>query len=329
MKHIQFICLFLFASLSVKAQQVPRTVVAEHFTNSYCSVCANRNPGLYQNLAQFPQVLHLAIYPSSPYASCTINQYNKPEQDARTNFYGAYGGTPRLFVQGVEYGGDFTNVNLFQSQLGSTSSFAATIAISLLNANTGEARLVITKKDTSTLDTLSLYAVLALDTLNFTSNNGEAHHYDVFRKSIWGIDPVKVAMPLVVGDSVVYTKTFTVNADWDTNRIYATVMLQRSDMVMEQAARSNALQTTSNPTGVNTTSIEPQTTIYPNPAIDKLYINKHLSGVASIYDLQGRQLHLQNLKGGDPISLSSLVPGFYLLHIESTTGIIRFSFLKQ
>ena len=329
MKQFQFLCLFLIAGISVRAQQVPRRVVAEHFTNSYCSICANRNPALYQNLSQFPQVLHLAIYPSAPYAACPINQYNKQEQDARTNYYGVYGSTPRLLVQGVEFTGSFSSASLFQSQLNTTSSFAADLSVRLLNPTTGEARLVIIKKDASTIDSLKLYAVLAYDTLNFTSNNGEAHHYDVFRKSIWGLNPVSIALPLAVGDSMIYTKTFTVNADWISNHIYATAMLQRADKSMEQAARSNALQIPSNPTGVGTTNASVHTTIYPNPAVDKLYINMAGTGQARIYDLQGRKLQDQNLKEGVPVIVSSLVPGCYLLVITCTDKTIQFPFIKQ
>ena len=76
-------------------------MLVEHFTNTYCSVCASKNHGFYANLWRYPQVWHVAYHPSSPYAACPLSMANVPENDARTNYYGVYGGTPRLVIQGA------------------------------------------------------------------------------------------------------------------------------------------------------------------------------------------------------------------------------------
>ena len=79
--------------------QVEQKVIIEHFTNTRCGTCANKNPAFYETLANYPQVLHVAYHPSSPYANCAFNQQNKEDNDARTHFYNIYGGTPRAVVQ--------------------------------------------------------------------------------------------------------------------------------------------------------------------------------------------------------------------------------------
>jgi hypothetical protein len=91
----------LFFVSSITLAQVPKKVVVEHFTNTRCSVCASRNPGFYNNYKTQAGVIHLAIHPSSPYAACVLSQHNPVENDARTNYYGVYGGTPVLVIQGV------------------------------------------------------------------------------------------------------------------------------------------------------------------------------------------------------------------------------------
>jgi hypothetical protein len=326
-------CCVLMLTTAV-AQPVPRKVVVEHFTNTLCSICASRNPGFYQNLAQFPDVLHLAIHPSAPYAACPLNQYNTPEQDARTNYYGVYGGTPRLAIQGtvIAASADYNSGSLFQSELGTFSSFAANIAIQPINATNGTATLTIIKNDTSTLDSLSLYAVLAIDTLQFAAGNGETIHYDVFRKSIWGAAPVKVALPLVLGDSVVYTQGFTIDAGWPSNRIYATAILQRIDNRVEQAARSSFLQQTTSTSSVTFSGKQLGYHVYPNPVSQRLTIEPSPTGTteARVYDLQGRILISQSVSPNQKsIIVDALAPGVYILSVHDQKASQLLRFIKQ
>lgn len=315
MKYVSGIVLSLVFSVSLSAQPVARRVVAEHFTNSFCSVCANRNPGLFQTLAQYPQVLHLAIYPSAPYAACPLNQYNKPAQDARTNYYIIYGSTPKLIVQGREIpsGTAFTNPSIFTSESDSLTAFDAVMSIRQLSSNTGEARVSIYKKDLSDLDSLWLYAVLAQDTLHFAANNGEQHHYDVFKKSIWGINPVKVAVPGNLADSVSYTTTFTIDAAWASNTISATVLLQRNDKRLEQAARSGRLLLANSPTAIATPVSTRGMYVYPNPAGDRLSFSESPSGNVAIYNLQGKLLQEAPVSTNNTLMLHDLAPGIYFI----------------
>lgn len=45
--------------------------------------------------------------------------------------------------------------------------------------------------------------------------NGELKHYNVFRISLFTSQGMIVAMPLIVGDSLVVTKTEKYSAFWD------------------------------------------------------------------------------------------------------------------
>src|SRR5260221_7207968 len=85
----QFICQLSLA-------QVAKKIIVEHFTNTDCSICAALDPGFYANLNAHPGVLHLSIHPSAPYPNGLLYKQNATANDARTNYYGVYGSTPRL-----------------------------------------------------------------------------------------------------------------------------------------------------------------------------------------------------------------------------------------
>ena len=102
MKHISpylLISVGLLFTIQTHAQ-TPRKVIVEHFTNTRCGICGSRNPGLFTNLSSSPDVMHMAVHPSRPYASCVLNQHNPTESDDRAKYYGIFGGTPRVVVQG-------------------------------------------------------------------------------------------------------------------------------------------------------------------------------------------------------------------------------------
>lgn len=104
MKKSCFMLLALLFQLALttqmNAQMVAKKVIVEHFTNSRCGVCASKNPSLFTNLTSHPDILHISYHPSSPYSSCVFSQSNPAENDSRTNFYGIFGGTPRIVIQG-------------------------------------------------------------------------------------------------------------------------------------------------------------------------------------------------------------------------------------
>lgn len=324
MRKIVLIAAFL-SHYSSAMSQVTKNVIVEHFTNTYCSICASRNPGFYANRVQFPQVIHITYHPSAPYAACPLNQHNKPENDARTNYYGIYGATPRLVIQGKVLASsvNYNDASIFQSELGQTTAFDVSTTVSPSGGNSIVVIVKVKKVAASTLSSLQLYAALAEDTLFFNAANGETKHYDVFRKSVWGA-PMNIAALVNIGDSVVYTQTLTLNTIWNANRIYAIAMLQDQNKEIVQVAKSlnlkgattivSASQTTGvviypNPTkGIITINVKAPATIRVNNTVGKTVKNmkqynasvgydfSHLpAGIYSVEILEGAERHYQNL----------------------------------
>ena len=322
--------LLLVSAFSSGAQPLPRQIVVEHFTNTWCSICGSRNPGLFTNLAQSPDVMHLAIYPSAPYKGCPLSHYAPADQDARTNYYGIYGGTPRLVIGGkvLEASENYSGAAIFAGERGQFSSFGLKVELRRIDGQTGEMRSVLYKRDTSSLDSLTLYGLLTQDTIDFAAKNGEAHHYDVFRKSLWGRDPVLIRIPAAVGDSIVQTASFAIDANWDTQRIYATVLAQRRDRRVEQAARSAALSEAS--AGMRPAIPATGNVIcYPNPATSWLFLATPGYISIQIRDVQGRLLIDKVFVGSLGVDVSGLAPGMYVITAATATGKVCGRFVRQ
>lgn len=306
--------------------QVTRKVIVEHFTNTYCSICASRNPGFYNNMGQYPEVLHIAYYPSAPYPACPLNHHNKPEADARTNFYSVYGGTPRIVIQGavIPSSASYADPSLFTSQLGQTTPFELKVILTATSLTTCQVRVVVKKVAASSLASMTLYGAIVEDTLAFTANNGETKHYDVFRKAVWGSSPISIAAPVAVGDSVEQVQTLPFHSAWNTGRIYAIAMLQDGTKAVIQAERSGHISSATSvgtmPMGIN---------IFPDPATDMLSVAGLPAGQyhVTITDIRGVVIKNELLSGN--IDISALRPGMYMLRLTGGDNTCTTRFVKQ
>lgn len=327
MKPLRRILPFLLLAQTALAQPVPRTTLVEHFTNTWCSICAGRNPAFYTNLAAFPDVLHLAYYPSAPYAGCPFNQLNKAENDARTNFYGVYGSTPRLVINGSALAAneDYSSPVIFQREAGKTSDYALGVTLNRRSADSGEAVITVRKVAANGLTTLRLFAVVAEDTIMFNAKNGETIHYDRFNKSLTGTAPQSLSAPALVGDSLLLRYTFAVSGSWGPTRV--TAILQDTARQGLQAARSAQLP--------RSLSIPGETIhtpfLFPNPASKELFVSGLLPGYYhyTITNLLGQRAMNGVVSIGTPILLQSLPSGNYVLSILDGSVIIRRMFTKE
>lgn len=263
MKRITFY-LALFLTFTVKAQ-VARKVIVEHFTNTKCSICASRNPGLIDNLNAHPKVLHISIHPSSPYTGCFLSQQNTVDNDARTNFYGVYGSTPRLIINGSVVSGSFTDTALFTKYMGVTP-FSITIKQFNIGLDSIASQIVIRRVAVGAPSgNASLFAGLVEDTLFRNGGNGENMHFNVLRKSLFTSQGKQVTLPQNVGDSIKITTTEKYSDFWNRSRMATVAILQ--DLTTKQVIQSELTNSNKNGTVldlkiVNKGGIH----IYPNPA---------------------------------------------------------------
>ncbi|MCB9255857.1 MAG: T9SS type A sorting domain-containing protein [Chitinophagales bacterium] len=291
-KLLIFIFLLLFSSL--QAQEVPKNILVEHFTNSLCSICANKNPGFYNTIEPYDKVIHIAYHPSSPYAACVFSQHNPTENDDRTNYYNLYGGTPRLVVNGEVLAASSNLISnpILDAQNNLSSAFEIQIEQFQYSSDSMYSEITISKKAASSENLAELYVLLSEKEIAYSSPNGEDIHHDVFRKFL--LQDEQFNLPSVGNETSILVGS-KIDQDWQAKELTTTVFLQNSSSKeIIQAEQSDKLNFT---TSIALNKLIDKA-IYPNPTKDFLYVNndKLLLQKIEIYSIIGTLVHEENLE---------------------------------
>ncbi|UPT68492.1 MAG: T9SS type A sorting domain-containing protein [Sphingobacteriales bacterium JAD_PAG50586_3] len=320
MKH--FFIAALFFSCSALVAQVPKKIIVEHFTNTKCSICASKNPGFYTNLSNHPGVLHLAIHPSSPYTACLLSQQSLADSDARTNYYGLYGSTPKFVINGADIptSTNYASAELFNPFEGQTSPLSISIKQYKYGNDSIKSTITIKAIAAHSYTNLKLFAALAEDTINYTSQNGETRHYDVFRKALWGAEGTTIAAPANIGDSVVYTTRTAANPVWNFSRIYTLALLQLDDT--KEVVQAEAIPATQQNNDVATTINDLpvlEANIFPNPTKGLLNIQLATTGLTNLLIIaaDGKVIANTSFSQHTAIDLTGLPTGLYSVMLST------------
>lgn len=330
MKKNNLLLLTTLVFFQIALAQVPQKIVVEHFTNTRCSICAGQNPGFYNNLKNQNGVIHLAIHPSSPYPTCVLSQHNVPENDARTNYYGVYGSTPKFLINGELFSSSSTNVSspsIFTPYQGKTSPFSIRIVQTKYANDSIRSTVTIKTIASHSFTSLQLFVALSEDTLFYDSPNGESMHYDVFRKSLSGATGQSITVAATVGDSVFFSKSSASNASWNFSRINTIAILQTADT----KAVLQSETTTFKPFLV--TGISQQLSEARNI---KVFVAKERKNIQvshslnsrnlkfSLFDLYGRTVFLKTLLSeSDLIEVEQLSSGLYIFTVSSEKEVLK------
>lgn len=317
-----FVSFFAFMTQNGNTQ-VAKNVIVEHFTNTRCSICASssKNPAFYTNLEDYPDVFHVSYHPSSPYSTCLFSQHNPSENDGRANYYGVFGGTPRLIVQGV--------LNPISVQFGSPEVFTpyidqmTEVSIDIIQTKTAddkiEATITLTTESEHNYSGTSLLVGVAEKVVNYQAPNGEDVHYDVFRKAFTDIEGDAVTLP-AVGESISFTYSVNKEEEWDMSQMFVYAILNDSETntVVQSDAASPSENTVSNKDFQTLRNV----TVYPNPAqnILNVKLEEGIEASLSLTDLAGRIQFRSEFQTKTTVDVSNLPSGVYLLKIESKRG---------
>ncbi len=320
-----FAFIFFLCGLTAVSAQSEKKVIIEHFTNTRCGICASRNPGFYANLNNFtdgesPSVLHLAIHPSAPYSDCVLHNNNPEENDDRTNFYGIYGGTPRLVIQGevLPASTNYGNAEIIESQLGETVPFTINTGVDQqLDDENPYGAFEIEVTENNTVGEVSLFVALSEPVVNYDAPNGEDVHYDVFRKQLF-TDQATVTIPANEGGFLYLTDYFEVDEDWNYP-LEVTVILQDPETKeVIQAGRGNLPFILSNK---NINELQ-GVTIAPNPVNNQVNITLENNTETNLRltDLTGRSLQETVFTGSQMLNLTDLAKGIYFINLTNAEG---------
>ncbi|MFK5856345.1 MAG: T9SS type A sorting domain-containing protein [Bacteroidota bacterium] len=318
MKYI-FTLLFATTIMFASYSQVEKTVIVEHFTNTKCGICALRNPAFYEVLNDYPNVLHIAYHPSSPYPTCLFNLHNIAENDARTNYYGVYGATPQVVLQGDVIGiqSPMIRPDQIESFLGQESDFSISIQ-HILTENTIEITIIIERVSGDGAEDMLFYVALVEKEVAYNAPNGENLHHDVFRLVIY---EQPVSLP-VTGSTVTIVKTIDINSDWIPEEMAAIGILHNptSKEIIQSAESTNSTSF------LESNTHEVIALIYPNPVKNRLYIKSNEIDrfvSADVYSLLGKKLiQFTDVHNMDISNLSS---GIYFVALKDEKGNISTS----
>jgi len=315
-----FPAFLVLVSIQIFAQS-PKTVLIEHFTNTRCSICASRNPGFYSVFSNYPQVIHIAFHPSAPYSQCYFSLQNKTENDDRTYFYNTYGSTPDFFINGkfIPNANPAITNTAIDTALNQTSPIEISATEELLEVDSVKARVVVRTTGNVSVSKVLLFAGVAQDTVQYSAQNGEQLHHDVFRKALTKVKGDTIQVP-AVNDSLVLFFTYKIQSGWREPNLSTISFVQLTDTKQVlNAAKSHRVVNI--PSGLETV-FENEFSIYPNPFADEFQI----SGVKfqqeetiQLFDLNGRKILEQQLSNsGNTIRTSHLQSGIYFLKIGNT-----------
>lgn len=314
MKKLFFTIAWLVLLLSrVSLAQVSKTTVVEHFTNTSCSVCATNNNQYYNIISSYQNVVHLSFHPSSPYSNDFFNLQNQAENDGRTNFYGVYGSTPRLVVNGLVIPNNTLN-NALAGSRNELANFEVHVIQTQISPNSFDVTASIKKVAADTLSNARLFLGVYQDTVYQPTNNGEVNHYHIFRKALTAINGITLMLPQNIGDSITSTYNYTALSSWNLPHLYVVGLLQKADKSMINAGKTNRTASTVTSTAdvhaVNDL-------VYPNPSTDGYLMTKAAYEVFQLYTSSGQlEKTLSEVYEHQKINVSDLAPGLYLLRTK-------------
>jgi len=315
MKKFTFVIAIFISTLTMA--QTAKINIVEHFTNTRCSICAAKNPAMYDVLDQYPDVIHISYHPSSPYSNCVLSQHNPSENDERTNFYGLYGGTPSAALNGTPLPNQSPIVKTgdLDQVTDEMSAFSVLVELSEGTNNQMNVSVTVEKLSENSSENLQLYVALAEDKVQYAAPNGEDIHHDVFRLKLGN----EIMNSMEIGETEVFTYSYSFDSNWVANEMFAYAILQTDTKEVVQADKSPLAGAL---TGIENSLIKNgELNIFPNPTHNLLNINNRSElqfASVSIYNTYGQLVLFQEFN--DVINVENLNTGIYILQIQLANG---------
>lgn len=306
-------------------QNVPKYVLVEHFTNTWCPICASRNPDLNALIQKYSKnVHHVSIHPPYPYSGCPLYQYNKPENQDRANFY-KINGSPSVVVNGgsVSGGIPLLSENSLKTEIAKTSPVSIQIT-ETKNGNARNARVTI-KTTNGLAGNYKLFAMVVEKNLRFTASNGELDHYNVFRKFLTSSGGDNIS---VLAGEQKFDFNFNDDPAWKSEEIYVLAFVQNAatNEVLNSGTKFDILSTPTKNTDIK------QIKVYPTMAYSQIYIDlkNDKSTSYEIFNIQGQSINkgVLNRVNQTGLSVNSLSQGVYWLRLHDGVETYMAKFVK-
>ncbi|MCC7298127.1 MAG: T9SS type A sorting domain-containing protein [Bacteroidia bacterium] len=251
---------------------------------------------------------------------------NSVDNDARTNYYGIYGSTPRLVINGsaISSGSNYSSNSIFTAQQSQTTPASVSVTQSNFGTDSIKSTVIIKTEASHSLGTLALFVAMVEDTVTYTGGNNEKKHFDVYRKSASQTTGLRVTLPATVGDSQIYTFYTKYNSVWNKSRIYTLAILQDSSTKsLVQAAASKVIG--NQVASMKTPSASSLISVYPNPAAEfaNIAFNGTLPWNVEVYNSNGTKVYSKKVETmTTSIDLSALPASIYVIRAFNTENTV-------
>ncbi len=318
-----FFCIALFGQTGAK-----KYPLIEHFTNSKCGVCGNRNPKYYAMAEKYKaDIHHIAFHPSFPYSTCIFYQANTVGNDKRSLYYGVQG-TPSIWIQGKPAPSATTVID--ETNLVAELNQVSPVALSVVE-NSGANRVVkvkIKNAGIATGGTYTLFTAVVEKIVNQATSNGEKAHYDVFRKMLPEDAGQSVTLEAGMTDKT-FTFAYTLDPKWLDDQVYTVAYLQ--DPVTKEILNSGTKFDLLADEEVYTDNAFE---LYPNPAETTLIVDaasiEAKASELSVYNLLGQLILRETLSNErKTLNISNLAEGQYVLQVKTDKGVLSRKFVKN
>ena len=331
MKKLFTFSLALVLSVSISFAQAKKYVLVEHFTNTYCSICASQNPGFFSRIAveTNTKIHHIAIHSSIPYPQCPFYQANKTEQDARKDLYGVFS-TPRASLNGAPL---VAAGNISATEIDAAAGGTSPIEIKVTETTGTNRTATVTLKAVGNVPTANykMYAAIVEKKINFNANNGETVHYNVLRKFIaYGGELGQNGFTVTPTSTLqTFNLPYTVLSGWSDSQIYVVAWVQNeaTKEVLNSGTRFDIQSAIEEP------SIDAFVIVSPNPTLGKTTISflKVTPQYLTIQNAVGQVLETRKLVNNAPVEvdLSSFTTGVLFIKIKGVEGTTVKRVVKQ
>lgn len=316
--------ILIFGVIGFSQGQTQKTTIVEHFTNTRCSVCAIKNPALFTLLNDHPEVIHVAYHPSSPYSSCLFSQHNPMDNDVRTQFYGIYGGTPRVVLAGTVI--PVQSPMLGAAQLEAVLDDQSDYFIDLnLQAGDGNVKVNLEKINNDDIDDLSLYVILVEREVAYSAPNGEALHHNVFRLELAN----ESLQAMNLGEMKEFSYSYASHSDWQAEEMYAIAIL--SSLSSKEVLQAGKSMLAGEQTGIISKKIKEMVNLVsPNPFKNTIQVNSLLDTEVArltVYNLYGQKMIESRYTNN--IQTLQWPKGMYIIELEDHEGNIYSSKIQK
>lgn len=267
MKFSTIALVFLSAFTILRSQTTfAKYVLVEHFTNTWCPICAGRNPDFYSTIQKYPKNVHqISIHPPYPYSGCPLYQYNKTENQERSNYYNLLG-TPTVILNGGSLlgGSPLLTEDALKKEIAKTSP----LSVLVTESGSGNNRVAnITLKPNGAINgDLRLVAIIVERNLKFTASNGEIDHFNVMRRFLTPVTGQKIS--ITDASEKKYVFNWKDSTGWKPEEAYVLAFVQNagSNEVINSGTKFDNLATP-------VVESKPLAGLKVYPTVSKEYIN--------------------------------------------------------